>query len=67
MAATTTDRRGLARTAEAAEYLGRSVGTLANWRSAGTGPRFSGRGHGVRYRWADLDAWITENTHTGTR
>lgn len=38
MAATTTDRRGLARTAEAAEYLGRSVGTLANWRSAGDRP-----------------------------
>ena len=66
MAARTATER-LLKTREAAEYLGRSPGTLANWRCAGTGPKFSGSGSGVRYRLADLDAWITANTRTGTR
>lgn len=66
-AATKTDRRGLARTAEAAEYLGVAPGTLRNWRSQGRGPKYIGRGSGVRYAWRALDTWIAENERSGTR
>jgi helix-turn-helix protein len=61
--ATTTRRQPLATPAEAAAYLARSPKTLRNWRSNGEGPRYVGRGHGVRYRWRDLDAWMDANTH----
>lgn len=46
---------------EAAAYLGVTVGTLTNWRYRGVGPsyvRFGGPRSRVRYRQADLDAWI---------
>ncbi|MGH3388632.1 MAG: helix-turn-helix domain-containing protein [Actinomadura sp.] len=59
----TATRPGLATPAEAAEYLRRSRKTLRNWRSNGEGPTYVGRGHGVRYRWRDLDAWIDANSH----
>lgn len=64
-AGTVTDR--LLTSREAAAYLGRSPGTLANWRCQGRGPAFSGSGPGIRYRKADLDAWINANTRTATR
>jgi hypothetical protein len=67
MAATRTVPAGLLNTAQAAAYLGREPQTLRKWRSLGEGPRFSGRGRGVRYRLRDLDAWIDANTHTSTR
>jgi hypothetical protein len=60
--AATTDRRALATPAQAAEYLARSPKTLRNWRASGIGPKFSGRGQGVRYRYRDLDAWVDANT-----
>lgn len=59
------DRRLKSR--EAAEYLGVALGTLANWRCQGRGPKFSGRGAGVRYRLSDLDAYIRAETRTATR
>lgn len=45
---------------EVAALLGISVGTLANWRCASTGPRaVAGRSTGgVRYHAADVEAWI---------
>lgn len=58
MAARTTSRPGWATPQQAAEYTGFKVSTLRVWRSTGKGPRFTGRGHGVRYRWADLDAYM---------
>lgn len=61
--ATATVRQALLTPAEAAAYLRRAPKTLRNWRSEGYGPRWSGSGHGVRYRLADLDAWIKANTH----
>lgn len=42
-----------------ARYLGVSDATLRLWRSEGKGPRFYRAGEKlVRYRRADLDAWI---------
>jgi hypothetical protein len=50
-------------TAQAAAYLGRSPRTLQNWRNnLKTGPKYSGRGKGIRYHVRDLDAWIKANT-----
>lgn len=51
-------RPGWATTGQAAEHIGVAKQTLANWRSLGKGPTFSKRGNLVRYRWADLDAWL---------
>jgi hypothetical protein len=55
-------RHQLLTPAQAAAYLARSSKTLRNWRNLGIGPRYSGSGHGVRYRLRDLDAWIDANT-----
>lgn len=52
-------------TREAAEYLGFSPRTLEYWRSQAAGPAFSrigGGARGVRYRVADLDAFIAART-----
>ena len=57
-----TKREPLATTAQVAEYLGRSPQTLRWWRSTGQGPTYSGRYAGVRYRWADVDAWLEAQT-----
>jgi len=44
---------------QAAKYVGVSAGTLRLWRSEGKGPRYFRAGEKlVRYRKADLDAWI---------
>lgn len=61
-----TRSRSLATAAEIAEFLGGdfSEKTLANWRSQGKGPKYiklsGGRGGCVRYRWADVNAWLDE-------
>lgn len=44
---------------QAAKYLGISEGALRLWRAEGKGPRFFRAGDKlIRYRRADLDAWI---------
>lgn len=52
----------LLKTPEAAAYLGLAAGTLAAWRTEGTGPRYARLGKGSRsvigYRREDLDAFI---------
>lgn len=64
-------QQSLATAAEVAAYLGGdfSEKTLANWRSRGHGPKFiklsSGRGGSVRYRWADVNAWLDEQSKAG--
>jgi hypothetical protein len=55
-------REPLAKPAEVAEYTGYTVGTLRKWRCQGDGPSFIGRGHGVRYRWADVEKWLKART-----
>lgn len=47
--------------AEAAQFLRRAPGTLANWRHQGIGPAFVRQGHTVLYPAAALDAWLTKN------
>jgi excisionase family DNA binding protein len=43
----------------AAEYLSVSPGTLRNWRSAGSGPRYRMVGRIVRYHRDDLNTWLS--------
>jgi hypothetical protein len=45
----------------AAKILCMSVRTLQAWRTRGTGPAFVRVGGAVRYRRADLVAWINAN------
>lgn len=52
------DTGRLLRPRELGELLGVPVGTLANWRSARTGPPFVKVGRHVRYRTSDVDEWI---------
>ncbi|MGX7680097.1 helix-turn-helix transcriptional regulator [Jatrophihabitans sp. DSM 45814] len=43
---------------DVAEHLQVPIATLCSWRSRGDGPRGFRIGRHVRYRRADLDAWI---------
>jgi excisionase family DNA binding protein len=42
------------------------VGTLANWRYQGRGPRFVKVGRHVRYRRSDVEAWLERNARQST-
>src|SRR5262245_27731515 len=46
-----------------ANRLGVSRSTLQSWRYSGRGPRFIKLGRMVRYRVADVDAYLNANTH----
>ena len=53
--------------AQAADYLGVAVQTLAVWASTGRyGLRYIRVGRNVRYRRADLDAFLERRTITST-
>lgn len=56
----------LLKPAEVAAYLGTSVGSLAQQRYRGQGPRFIKTGKLVRYRRSDIAAWLEANTHQQT-
>ena len=45
-------------TAQAAEYLGATQGTLKTWRATGCGPKYHGKHRFVRYHMDDLDAFM---------
>lgn len=49
-----------------AKELNTHARTLANWRTAGTGPRFVKVGGSVRYRRSDVDAWLEKRTISST-
>ena len=51
---------------EAAARLGIAPSTLAQWRYLGSGPAFLKLGGLVRYREADLAAWLDQQTRTST-
>lgn len=54
-----TDQESTLTPIKAARYLGISEASLRLWRSEGRGPRFFKAGEKlIRYRRADLDAWI---------
>ncbi|MGO9154110.1 helix-turn-helix domain-containing protein [Mycobacterium sp.] len=48
----------------AAPMLDVEPDTLKRWRMTGKGPRYSRIGNRVRYRIADLEAWLAEHTVT---
>lgn len=53
--------------AQASDLLAMSQGALAQMRYLGTGPKFIKLSkRAVRYRPADLDAWIERSVHTRT-
>lgn len=45
-----------------AEILGISPGTLQNWRTVGSGPRFTNIGGAVRYQLSEINRWLEERT-----
>jgi predicted DNA-binding transcriptional regulator AlpA len=47
---------------EVAEHIQVSEGTLAQWRHRGVGPKWVRCGRRIRYRWEDVERWITEQT-----
>jgi excisionase family DNA binding protein len=49
----------LASGAEVAEVLGIPEKTLTQWRSDGKGPKYQKVGRYVRYRWSEVDRWLT--------
>ena len=51
---------------EAADFLSLSYRTLQAWRVRGGGPQFIKLGSNVRYRPADLDAWLAARTRSNT-
>jgi excisionase family DNA binding protein len=51
---------------EAAARLGLSHRTLQMWRVRGIGPRFLKVGRAVRYRLADLEAWLEAQLRAST-
>lgn len=54
------------RTPEAAAYLNVQPATLEQWRWNGRGPRFAKIGRSVRYRLADLEAFLEERVFRST-
>ncbi|ACO74719.1 helix-turn-helix domain-containing protein [Laribacter hongkongensis] len=52
---------------QAAEYLGLSENTLAQFASQGGGPVYFRVGRRVMYRQQDLDAWLASRRPTGCR
>jgi excisionase family DNA binding protein len=49
----------LATPEEVASYLQVPVKTLYTWRYKGAGPRAHRVGRHLRYRWQDVEAWLT--------
>ncbi|MFY1688817.1 helix-turn-helix transcriptional regulator [Plantactinospora sp. WMMB782] len=56
------DTRPLASSQELAEYLGVPVRTLDRWAYCKTGPRYALVGRHRRYRWADVEKWLDQQT-----
>jgi excisionase family DNA binding protein len=62
VAKSTRARERMATISEVAEHLGISVQTLYNWRAQKIGPKNIKVGNKIRYRWADVDAWLDNRT-----
>lgn len=57
-ATSNTSQEALLNEAQAANYLNVSVRTLQQWRMSGRGPLFTKLSRAVRYRVADLEAYV---------
>jgi predicted DNA-binding transcriptional regulator AlpA len=66
MAEISNNPTGLLTTVQAAGVLGFNPSFLAKARLTGTGPRFLKIGKAVRYRRADIDAWLADKTRVST-
>lgn len=53
-------RRALATPVEVSAYLRVPVATLYQWRHRGIGPRVHKLGRHLRYRWAEVEAWVDQ-------
>lgn len=58
------ERAGLAKSQEVADYLNTTLNQLSRLRFEGHGPRYVKLGRSVRYRWEDVYAWVDENLHS---
>jgi excisionase family DNA binding protein len=56
------NRRALATPDDLSAYLGVPLGTLYSWNHRGIGPRATKVGRHLRYRWAEVDAWLDAQT-----
>jgi predicted DNA-binding transcriptional regulator AlpA len=63
----TTPGKALLDAKGAAEYLSLAKHTLDQWRADGKGPRYTKLGGAIRYRIADLDAFIEAGLRSFTR
>lgn len=57
----------MATSREVARFLRVSEGTLRNWRSEGSGPKFERVGRSVRYDWAEVRRWSQQSTAEAER
>ena len=55
-----TDRRPLLSAEELAEYLGVPLNTVYVWNHRRTGPTAHKVGRHLRYRWAEVEAWLQD-------
>lgn len=60
------DSRPLASRDEVAEYLGIPKRTLEQWSYLSKGPTGFKVGRHYRYRWADVEAWVEQQTTKGS-
>lgn len=51
----------------AAVYINYKISTLRAWRRQGRGPAYIRYGRSIRYRIADLDAWVAAHRVDPTR
>lgn len=61
------DPDALLNEAQTADFLNLSIRTLQAWRVKNAGPRFVRAGRAIRYRRADLIAWVEANTVSAPR
>lgn len=59
------ETRALAARVEVASYLGVPPATLTQWAHKGKGPRYVIVGRHARYRWEDVEKWLSEQQQGG--
>lgn len=59
------DTRPLASRRDIANYLGVPEGTLTQWAHRGIGPEYRRVGRHAKYRWSDVERWLSEQAVHG--